>query len=255
MNKLLQSLIVLCLLIGNASASEAIPKLNIYMEVWYPFQYTDDQNITRGFAVDLLDLLLKDLNSTHSKTDFKFAPWARIVLNLKKTNTIALSMIRTPKREDRYQWVGPIYSVDNYVIVRKDSLLKKESFTSGNNEITTASIIGDASLHYLEELKVNPKNINVVTNIASPALMLNKNRVDVIVDNWFNFEEVAKKADLNISDFKRLINLGGNKTYFAVSRSTDPAIALQLQASLNKIRATTQYKELLSKYKLNIKTN
>ena len=159
-------------------------------------------------------------------------------------------MIRTPERENSYQWVGPIYGIDNYVIVRNDSLLKKGSFTPGNN-ITAASIIGDASLHYLHELKINPINIYLVPNIMSPIRMLYAKRADIIVDNWFNFKEITKNAGLNLADFKRLMNLGGNKTYFAVSKSTDPSITLELQNSLDKIKSNTQYKILLKKYKLN----
>ena len=254
MKKLLQFLIIFFLFVGRIYADTAIPEQKIYMEDWPPFQYKDENNKIQGFAVDLLDLMLKDLNSNNSRNDFKLAPWARIVFELKNANTIVLSMIKTPDRENRYQWVGPIYSIDNYVIVKKDSLLEKESFIEGN-DITAASIIGDASLHYLSELKIKPDNINLVPNKMSPLLMLNNKRVDVIVDNWFNFEDVAKNVGLNLSDFKKLIDLGGDKTYFAVSKSTDPSITLALQNSLDKIKSTTQYKKLLEKYKLDTATN
>lgn len=253
MNKLLLYFIIFYLFIGKTNANETFPAQKIYMEVWFPFQYLDEANKPQGFAVDLLDQMLKDLNSMNSKNDFIFAPWARIISNLKDTNTIVLSMIRMPERENRYQWVGPIYSIDNYVIVRNDSPLKQESFTEGNN-ITAAGIIGDASLSYLEKLKVNPKNIHFVSNPMSPILMLHQKRVDIVVDNWFNFEEISKSEGLNLSDFKRLINLGGNKTYFAVSKSTDPSITSKLQNSLDRIRASPQYENLLKKYNLDIES-
>ena len=241
------------MLIGKSSANEPIPELKIYMEVWAPFQYKDENNTTQGFAVDLLDLALKDLNSTNSKKDFKFTPWPRSIFNLQNANTIVFSMIKTPERKNSYQWVGPIYDVANYVIVKKDSLLTKQSFIPGNN-ITAASVIDDASLHCLSNLKINQEHITLVSNMMSPIRMLNSNRVDIIVDNWFNFTDLAQKAGLKLSDFKKLINLGSHKTYFAISKSTDPGITSRLQNSMDKIKSTAQYSRLLKKYNLDIKT-
>jgi len=253
MKQILLLLIIFFMLISKSNANEPIPELKIYMEVWAPFQYKDENNTTQGFSVDLLDLVLKDLDSTNSKKDFQFTPWSRSISNLQNANTIVFSMIKTPERENSYQWVGPIYDVANYVIVKNDSLLNEESFTPGNN-ITAASITDDASLHCLNNLKINQEHITLVSNMMSPIRMLNNNRVDIIVDNWFNFTDLAQKAGLKSSDFKKLINLGSHKTYFAISKSTDPSISLKLQNSMDKIKATAQYPMLLKKYNLDIKT-
>lgn len=250
--KILSLLLIISLtFVNKLNADQVIPELKVYMEVWAPFQYKDKNNAVEGFAVELLDLILKDLNSNQSKNDFKFIPWARMITYLNEENAIGFSMIKTQERENIYQWIGPIYDITNYVIVKNDSLLNKESFIPQNN-ITAAGLVEDASLYYLRKLNIKPNNIALVTNTTSPIHMLHKNRVDIIVDNWFNFKEMAQKSDFELSGFKKLISLGNSKIYYAVSKSTDPKVTLKLQKSLDKIKVTEQYSKLLKKYKLNI---
>ncbi|WP_203301037.1 substrate-binding periplasmic protein [Marinobacter sediminum] len=252
MNRILAFFVILFFSsLGHVNGSGEFPKLDIYMEEWDPFQFEDESGEVKGFAVDLLDMMLKDVNSMQSKSDFKFIPWARLVANLKRKDTLGFSMLKTPEREGMYQWIGPFHTINNYVIVKKYSALTKESFNSGNN-VTAATVIGDASVNNIRSLGVNEKNIYKVSNIESTIRMLDRGRVDIIVDNWENFRALAIKLGIDFSKYKRLINFGGNDIYFVLSRNTDPEIVGKLQLSFEKIKVSSQFKDLLKKYKLGL---
>jgi len=244
-------LLVFLASVGNVDARSDFPKLDIYTEIWEPFQFEGESGEITGFAVELLDLMLKDVNSTQSRKDFKIVPWARLIMNLKRQDTLGFSMLKTPERDELYQWVGPFFTINNYVIVKINSRLDKSSFSSGNN-ITAASIIGDASFNYLINLGINKKNIFEVSHAESTILMLEKERVDIVIDNWNNFKGLAIKSGVSLKNYKRLIDLGGGDGYFVVSNGADPEIVRKLQLSLEKHKSSKQYYDLLMKYELDI---
>jgi polar amino acid transport system substrate-binding protein len=80
-------------------------KIDIVTEEWPPYNYTED-GVIKGFSVEIIRHIIGDLNVD---ADFKVVPSMRAKLMLDSNpRTMMITMLRTPEREQHYQWIGPL---------------------------------------------------------------------------------------------------------------------------------------------------
>jgi len=247
-------LFTLLSLFGHSSIAEEVsfttlPKFNIFTEDWVPFQFYTEEAELDGMAIELLELILKETGSEQSRDDINMVPWARAVRSLSIKNTIVFSMLVTGERLHKYQWVGPIYKIRNYVYVRADSDLSKESFSDGNT-LTTSVIIGDVNFQYMSNLNVSDDRIAKVSVPESPVNMLNRGHVDFVIDNSLNFKEMVERVGLKEKDFKQIFIVDSAHISYAISLNTSDNYVQEMQTALNSIKASSAYGALLKKYDL-----
>ena len=104
-----------------------IDKVKIFTENYPPYNMEVNGKL-KGLSVEVLDAMLKQLNSKVSIDKVKLKPWAtgyKIVL--KKKNTMLFSTTRTEQREKLFKWVGPITNTNIGVIAPKSKHLKINS--------------------------------------------------------------------------------------------------------------------------------
>jgi polar amino acid transport system substrate-binding protein len=80
-------------------------KLAVVTEEWAPYNYLDD-GVLKGFSVEVVQAILERLNL---KVPIELYPSMRASLMLGTVpGTMMITMLRTPEREDRYKWIGPL---------------------------------------------------------------------------------------------------------------------------------------------------
>jgi polar amino acid transport system substrate-binding protein len=80
-------------------------KISIVTEEWPPFNYLED-GIIKGFSVDVVRNIISDLKAD---AEIRVVPSMRTTLMLDNNpGTMMITMLRTPERENRYQWIGPL---------------------------------------------------------------------------------------------------------------------------------------------------
>lgn len=100
-----QGLISVALALVAQTAPAADGKIHIVTEEWPPYNYTED-GVIKGFSVDIVRHIVGDLNVD---ADFKVVPSMRAKLMLDNNpRTMMITMLRTPEREQHYQWIGPL---------------------------------------------------------------------------------------------------------------------------------------------------
>jgi polar amino acid transport system substrate-binding protein len=227
----------------------ALPKFNIYTEDWVPFQFYSEKSELDGLAVELLELIFKELGSEQNRNNMQIIPWARAIKLLDKENTIVFSMTVTDERLPKYQWIGPIYNINSYVYVKADSKLSERDFGQGNT-LTTSIILEDVNFQYMATLHIDKERISSVSSSESPLKMLSIGRVDFIIDNPLNFKEVAMRTGLHVEDYKRLFVMDNASISYAVSQNTSANYVEVMQYTLTSIKASPSYTALLKKYDL-----
>ena len=82
-------------------------RIDLITEINHPYVfYKEDTNELTGIAYDIIIELLKRSNI---KAELKVMPWLRAIKMLDSTdNTCLFIMNRTPQREKKYTWVGPM---------------------------------------------------------------------------------------------------------------------------------------------------
>ncbi|MCV2368001.1 transporter substrate-binding domain-containing protein [Roseateles oligotrophus] len=94
-------------LIPSAStAQQAGPApLSVLLEPVPPFSYPDANGKPAGYAVELMEEMLKRSGFSHQT---EFNSWARIYQRaVSHPHTLVVSMARLPEREHHFHWIGP----------------------------------------------------------------------------------------------------------------------------------------------------
>ena len=113
-------------LAGVPSSSLALPlareaAITLITEEWPPYNYVEQGRLT-GVSVTIVQALQRELGRTDP---IQVYPSQRAKLILEsRSRTMMFSMFRTPQRETRYKWIGPIGRDAIYFYQRRGSPLQ-----------------------------------------------------------------------------------------------------------------------------------
>lgn len=98
----------------------AAATLNVVTEEWAPYNYAENGSL-KGMSVEIVQALARSLQV---EVDFRLLPSMRAKAALEsEPRTLMISMLRTPEREDRYKWIGPLGESSIYFYKRRGSPL------------------------------------------------------------------------------------------------------------------------------------
>ena len=109
MKKLL--LLIVTLLLSSPALAE--DSISLLTEEFAPYQFYEgegDNKIITGISIEIVQEIQKQLGNSDP---IKVLPWNRALKLLTKNKNNALfSTARTPDREDKYKWVGPLSKLE-----------------------------------------------------------------------------------------------------------------------------------------------
>jgi len=79
--------------------------INVVTEEWAPYNYTED-GVLKGFSVEIVQLIIKKLNAEAQIQVFPSIRASSMLNN--DPRTMMITMLRTPEREGKYKWIGPL---------------------------------------------------------------------------------------------------------------------------------------------------
>lgn len=245
-------LIAIALIFSSTTFAQvkSLPEFTIITEDWRPYQYLEGGEL-KGFSVDVLERLLKEAGSKQDRKDFRLQPWARGVRTLENTpNSILFLMTRTPERNSKYKWVGPLFKNTSYVFAKKERgiVLKDDEH---NSQYTAGSIIEDVSREHLLRLGIKENRIHNVVNSKPLISMLYHSRIDVLVDNLSNFVQTAKTLDIELESFEIVGIANENDVAYAFNIETPDSIIDHFQEAFQKLLSDGEINAIKRKYDLN----
>ena len=217
--------ILLTLLLGIISLGHATEKLRIIGEDSFPpYNYYVTKGLKvkkeiRGFTVELINLMLKDI-AIEKQADIELFTWARVLKIIEnEPNVLILDIVRNPAREEHYK-VGVMRGSSS-----SDKLMAY-GFEEGNNLAFVSKEI---------------QNINKIM----------KQRVDFVtfspVELAWRLKLLTPQVDINIFEPTYLLS-GELEYYFALSKKTSNETVLQLQTALDQIKKDGRFLTLWKKY-------
>ncbi len=210
--------------------------LTIYTENFAPLSF-ENGGRAQGIAVDLLLQILNRVGSPTTVENFKLVPWARGYKYVQyQKNTLLFSIMRTPKREHLFKWVGPIMPSDVVLLAKKKTGIKITPSTD-LNRFYYGVINNDVGELFLLGRGVEPSKMNVTDSAETAARMLHSERFDM----WAYGKTAAfwklRTLGFNETDFEVVEILRSGEAYFALNKDTDDAVVSKLQKALEEIRA------------------
>ncbi len=230
LKRLLFGWLVCCFMIGNASATE------FYTEDFPPYNYLENDEL-KGIGPKIIKEMAQEVGEEPKIT---VLPWARAYKYAQEKPDVAIfSIVRTPKREDVFQWVGPIYTVriGLYTVKKNKHLYQgtnEENLDKARNVGDIAVQLGGAGEELLTTLKF--QNLNKIVNINKALFLLLKGRYDLLETSDTYMAYMAKEEGVSVEAVSEAAFIGQYDMYLAFSKSTPTATVQKWQNALDRIR-------------------
>lgn len=217
---------------GIAAAPGGPENLSYLTEDYPPSNYLEN-GVLKGVAVDVLRAVWKKMGV--KEQPIEVINWARGYYRAERDPDVVLfAMTRNQEREDKFQWVGPIYRGRYIVYSRNDSTLQATGFA----ELKSARIAvlrKDSGDKLVTAAGIPEAQIERVGHVTQAVQMLQSGRVDLICIYADTLSEFARQQKLDLTRFKSVFVASENRLYFAFSKKTDPALTRRFQTTLESI--------------------
>lgn len=220
-------------------------KLTVMTEDFAPFGYYDSSGKLTGIGVEIVQHLMAELNI---EDEIQVLPWSRAIKELEVFPKRALFCVaRTPNRNDKFEWVGPILSDGVYFYHSKQFDSSKDDLESAKNWDNIA-----VTANYPEHqtlVNLGFENLWVTSLPNENARLLQYNRVTAMVAGEFAIPSLLKSQGIEASSVVRSnIQLFHIDLYIAFSKGTDPKVLQRWQQAFEEFQSTAKYHEIRQRY-------
>ena len=222
---------------ASASGPEplaAVPVLTAYTEDWPPYNYIAHGQVT-GLSTEILKAVCVEAAVGCS---FQLVPWVRAYKAAQHTaNTMVYTTARRPDREHDFIWIGPVLPRSTWVFVRADLPAMPDRVTHDVSGLRFAVVRGEAAQADLLANGVSEKNLAIEATNESALRMVLRGFADALVDTELGMRWKLKQLHVPPERLLPLFKLSEDGAYyFALNRHSDPRLATQLQAALERLR-------------------
>ena len=246
----MRKIIFIVALLSVSSFACADGPIQLMTEEFAPYQFYEgegENRILTGISIEIIKVLQEKIGTSGP---IKVYPWSRgLKLLGKNRNSALFSTVRTPGRESKYKWVGPLAKLEMVFFTRADS---------------------DLDVHSLEDAK-NIRKIGVTKNVAGHEMLVNlgftnldvmqsgnddnnlkrliKGRVDAWPTTYYSGIYVAKKQGVldQVGVIDGVTIMSGH-LYIAFNKEADDMIIHRWQLALDELKSEGVIDGIMSKY-------
>jgi len=244
--------ILLSILLTTSTVAFSFPQKILFVtEDLPPLQIEQKDQKPKGAFVELIRLIIEESNID---AEIAIYPWARSYeLALNKPNTFIFSMLRSKDREEKFQWVGKIFTLKSYLAALKSRTDIKIDTIDSAKKYSVGSIRHDlAETYMLQKGFELQKNLYLSSKYPVLWQMLYNGRTDIAFTNNIVWRHEISRTGLDSSQVKLVYEIPdiASELYLAASLKTDTALIKKIQTSLKSIKNDGRYDEILTKWKL-----
>lgn len=206
-------------------------QLRLYTEEYRPLSYSDKGKLT-GMVVEVVEALIQ---RSGQPVSIELVPWTRGYQQAQREADVGLfPTVRTPQREGKFQWVGPVAAGHTNFYSHKGSGLRIENLA----DVERAGALAVPKLWYSYEV-LRDKGLKNLYGVPTPQHMMKMfkhGRVALILANNLTLDEMLASQGMRRDQVEQQYTLVTNSTYIAFSLNTDPALVLRWQQALNDMK-------------------
>lgn len=239
--------------LSYSSANATQVPLTIVTENMPPMQIADNKKPLDGFAVEIVNALLKQVGQSNKIT---VTNWARAYkLALDKQNVMIFSITRNPLREDLFKWVGDIFTLENHLwrLNYRNELDINTISQAKRRRIAVPR--DDIQHHYLvkQGFELN-KNLIPVPKHEQAINLLLRERVDYFAGSSVFLYYRLKQLGINTATVKPVLKMDKsiNTLYIAFSKQTDDQIVNLYRKNLKQLKASNIYLDIINKWQIQV---
>jgi polar amino acid transport system substrate-binding protein len=234
--------------IDAAAAAAPLPPLTLVTETFMPYSYVERGQVT-GYATELLAAAL-----AHARIDYsvQIYPWAR-AFQMARTqpNVLIYSIVRTPEREDQFQWIAQIAPRSVYLFKLRSRHDIKAHTVDDLRRYRIAANRGDVVEEQLHQLGLNA---DLAALDEASLRKLVAGRVDLMVASERMLKDLCLRIAVRCEQLERVMLMPGLGDYYvAASLETPAATVHALRAELDKLKSSGFMQRTADKYGLTLK--
>ncbi|NVJ97526.1 MAG: transporter substrate-binding domain-containing protein [Alphaproteobacteria bacterium] len=215
--------------------------LELFTEENPPLNFTDETTgQVTGAATELLAEILSRANVTYS---IKSMPWARAFREAKeRPGACAFAAVRSPDREQMFEWVGPLFT-GGWALYKRPGSSLEISDVAKLDGLVVAAMGGTAAVTNLQ--KMTSAEVVLAPRDDVALALLYHGRADLWLSGVFAAPHSAKKARLVMPELALIWR--PSALSLACGRGTDPALI----ARLNEINSSLDVlrRDLMQRYR------
>ncbi|WFS64331.1 transporter substrate-binding domain-containing protein [Pseudodesulfovibrio thermohalotolerans] len=198
----------------------------------------------RAFNLEVVREIMLAIGNKGRIREVSFAQGMQALTS--RPDTVFFNVYRTPQREERFKWVGPLQREIDYLYG-----LRRNGPIGGLAEARQVPAICavDGSQHHATLLELGFKNIVPVRTYLQCFAMLKEGSVTLAVSSEETLLRKLRQTELPASDIRRVSEpLLQSAGYIAFSPEVDDAVVRKWQAALNALISSGRFQELYERY-------
>jgi polar amino acid transport system substrate-binding protein len=225
-------------------------KVKVVTEYLPPYQVKMADGSLGGYATEVINELFKITGDT---ADIHILPWARAYdASQNEENILIFSIAHTPKRASLFHWVGSLQFERFYFWGLKSAFSHYDGSESINdlknlhiatsNDYNTEQYLTDSGF----------KNIYKVVTSNQSLMMLDRNRMDIILSNELVLKSLCKSMNFEFSKLKKLseaIELK-NDLSIAFGLNTSPKLVYRFKKAYLTLKVSGKLAEIKKKWSI-----
>ncbi|MDH4564875.1 transporter substrate-binding domain-containing protein [Pseudomonas sp. BN411] len=236
---------ILGLLLLSLSFAAASADLHMLTDNHPPLHFERNGEIV-GFAVDVVRALAEQEGDN---IRIEREPLLRALADgSSAANTGLFTILRTPERERRYLWVGPLMDVETAFYGRSDS--SSQVRTLDEARAVPRIVVPRKWVAYAQLQALGFTNLYGVDSPEQMMRLLKLGRTDLIVTDTLTAATLAGEEGLPPDMLRYQMPLASQGSYIAFSLQTDWQVAARWQAALEAMRKDGRLQQLRQRWKL-----
>lgn len=234
----LMGVLLMCLAVGQARA-----ELRLLTEDAPPMSFIQDGKLT-GMSVEIVEALIQ---RTGHAASLQLVPWTRGYHKAQQqADTGLFSTVRTPERETRFQWVGPLIRGQTRFYSLRSRRLQIDSLEEAGQ---TGPIAVPKQWYTYETLIAGGlKNVYGVPGSKQMVTMLKHGRVKLIATEDITLRQELATGGLTPEEVQPQMVFMQSDYYIAFSPQTDPAVVGQWQQQLDGMRKDGSLRTIIHRW-------
>ncbi len=234
---------ILGALLASLVAATAAAELQLLTEEAPPTSFMQDGEL-RGMAVEVVRALIL---RTGDQAQIKLLPWTRAYhLAQQQADTGLFATVRTPEREGKFQWVGPI-------LLGTTSFYSLKSRNLHFDSLEAVAASGPLALpkqwYTYETLSARGlKNLYGVTSAKSMVTMLRHGRVQLIATEDLTLKDELASGGLRPDQVQAHLPFMRSAYYIAFSPNTDARVVERWQRELSAMRKDGEFEAIFRRW-------
>ncbi len=235
---MIRLLLAICIFILSQAANcQSVKSLTLYTEDLSPYNFVEKDQVT-GISSDIIRAALNQVPVRYS---MKLVAWQRAYHEAQTArNACVYSTVKTPEREELFQWVGPIAKDSLAVFVRPDSPIQAHALSDLKNYRTVISP-GD----YAEPALRAGGFVVVPAPNERQLDMMNAGRVDFWVTNRSQGQFESKRTGVPL---KELFAYDDFELYLACNRSVPAELIEKMNEAVKQVFESGEAARIAAKY-------